>query len=511
MAAGQTSATTSWSFEGTGTVNIFNSLILDSQTHGLSFSGAGVYNVSNSIVTGGIKGATTYPIIRTAGALTLASNLVIANPWDGDARWISGTYTDGGGNILTSVNPQWRGVPRKGYIIPHVDDTGNFAYAQSVAALLAAKGFTGSYFLTQATWGAGDNAALRAMVSGGTMEVALHGYSGTYISLTGNAFSITEAGKTIAIDRTADTLTVSDTVTVTGFRAKTLNSIRTELTAGGVDSLGALATNLDGDTLGEVLADSSGAQASPYTAQLLIDTTGATGLYATEMKNPKAWLTSIINASGNVTDPQTGATYACRTYGSNGNSTSADTRTAAIGMGFAGFRSGKIGGTGDYKDIGNLTDVDMFSIVPTSGATYIKGSNEANTRYNARAIAFVALHTGMVIPILAHDVSEMTLDQWTWAIDEWSKMGVNVTSFQKFRDAVVASHTDDEDGTYSKTYPNGGGDYRLRPGSPAINAGVDVGLTTDFLGKPIRGLPDIGEYEFYGATGNFGFGFGMGF
>jgi hypothetical protein len=54
-------------------------------------------------------------------------------------------------------------------------------------------------------------------------------------------------------------------------------------------------------------------------------------------------------------------------------------------------------------------------------------------------------------------------------------------------------------------------DYRLRSGSPAINAGVDVGLTTDFLGKPIRGLPDIGAYEFYGATGNFGFGFGMGF
>ena len=53
--------------------------------------------------------------------------------------------------------------------------------------------------------------------------------------------------------------------------------------------------------------------------------------------------------------------------------------------------------------------------------------------------------------------------------------------------------------------------FRLKAGSPAINAGTDVGLTTDFLGKPIRGLPDIGAYEFYGSTGNFGFNFGIGF
>jgi hypothetical protein len=49
-----------------------------------------------------------------------------------------------------------------------------------------------------------------------------------------------------------------------------------------------------------------------------------------------------------------------------------------------------------------------------------------------------------------------------------------------------------------------GGDFRLRPGSPAINAGVDVGLTSDYEGKTVPypgGLPDIGAYEFYPATG----------
>ncbi|MFA6383730.1 MAG: choice-of-anchor Q domain-containing protein, partial [Parcubacteria group bacterium] len=42
-------------------------------------------------------------------------------------------------------------------------------------------------------------------------------------------------------------------------------------------------------------------------------------------------------------------------------------------------------------------------------------------------------------------------------------------------------------------------DFRLQSSSPAINKGVDVGLTKDFLGNPIVGLPDIGAHE---STGN---------
>jgi hypothetical protein len=39
-------------------------------------------------------------------------------------------------------------------------------------------------------------------------------------------------------------------------------------------------------------------------------------------------------------------------------------------------------------------------------------------------------------------------------------------------------------------------DFRLQPGSPCIEAGVDVGLTTDILGNLITGLPEIGAYEY---------------
>jgi len=42
------------------------------------------------------------------------------------------------------------------------------------------------------------------------------------------------------------------------------------------------------------------------------------------------------------------------------------------------------------------------------------------------------------------------------------------------------------------TSPN----YNLQSSSPAINSGVNVGLTTDYDGNPIVGLPDIGAYEY---------------
>jgi len=44
----------------------------------------------------------------------------------------------------------------------------------------------------------------------------------------------------------------------------------------------------------------------------------------------------------------------------------------------------------------------------------------------------------------------------------------------------------------------GGGDYSLQATSDAIDAGLDVGLTRDYLGKVVGSSPDIGAYE-YGA------------
>jgi hypothetical protein len=47
--------------------------------------------------------------------------------------------------------------------------------------------------------------------------------------------------------------------------------------------------------------------------------------------------------------------------------------------------------------------------------------------------------------------------------------------------------------------PDGGGDYHLTSGSPAINAGTSQGAPADDLdggSRPVGGAYDIGPYEF---------------
>ncbi|MFH1559360.1 MAG: right-handed parallel beta-helix repeat-containing protein, partial [Patescibacteria group bacterium] len=55
-------------------------------------------------------------------------------------------------------------------------------------------------------------------------------------------------------------------------------------------------------------------------------------------------------------------------------------------------------------------------------------------------------------------------------------------------------HTEGSNSVYTNTYLNS--NYTLAWNSPAIDAGTDLGLTTDYAGNPIYGTPDIGAYEY---------------
>jgi hypothetical protein len=58
--------------------------------------------------------------------------------------------------------------------------------------------------------------------------------------------------------------------------------------------------------------------------------------------------------------------------------------------------------------------------------------------------------------------------------------------------------------SYTSIYNNyAGGDYTLKAGSPAIDAGTPVGFTTDARGMPIHGAPDIGAFEYVSEPATF--------
>jgi hypothetical protein len=69
---------------------------------------------------------------------------------------------------------------------------------------------------------------------------------------------------------------------------------------------------------------------------------------------------------------------------------------------------------------------------------------------------------------------------------------------KNFSDWKTASGTDSHSISSDPLFISSS-DFRLQATSPAINSGVDVGLTKDYLNNPIFGLPDIGAYEYIGS------------
>jgi hypothetical protein len=489
-----------------GTVAFNNCVILDSGSHGIQFYGSGTYSVTNSIINGGLRNGSAYTIYRSNGALTLTNNIIISNPWDGDGKWITGAYTDGGGNLLTNANPKFVQYPRRGYILPCVDDTGNFTYAQSLETLLASHGFKGTFFLEQVSWNTNNNAPLRTMVENGTMEVAIHSYTHSDLSLTGKIFEVTKTAETITIDRDTDggTITLSDGSSIIGFKTKTLAAIKTELESLGAtvtpSSIYSTAFSVGGKVyslaLGEVIANGNGVNQ----IDLLIDDTGASGYFKTEMADPKTWLANtVVNGAGNVADGQTAATYVCNSFGLPYNTNVTEARTAGRTLNFTNLR-----GMYSKNGISNapffLNNLDVYQIFCIGAPNFLKGDGtETNVRYNARALAFAVAQSGLSVAVLSHNSSELTMEQWAWILDEWSDFSdaITVTSNQLFVQDVQSRFNDNGDGTFSHTFSANDGDFRLQPYSPCIDSGTDVGLTEDYAGNrvPKGDGADIGAYE----------------
>lgn len=478
----------------TGAINLYNNVVFDAYTDAVYIS-AGTVTLVNNILQAGLFNNAGGAIRRDGGTVTANRNLLFAHPFAG-TTFLQGTITEGAGadaNIKTNANPAFRSYGRTGYLLPRIDDTSNLAYAQSVAALFTTAGVKGTFMMSPASW-AGNLADLRGLISGGVMEVGAHGYSHTTLTITGKIFDVTKAAETITIDRAADTITLSGGGSVTAFKSKTLAQIKTAL-----EGLGATVTGVAGygstiatTAFGEIIANG----AAVNVINVLRDATAATGLEKAEIAGAKSWLVTNINSAGAVTDGQTGQTYACNSFAFPTNGADA---TSLAGVAAAGFTSSGHNGTGSINQVTGVTDVNLWRLWSFTTES-LTGADEAGTRALARALGMAVASAGLVVAVLAHTTDSATVDEWTWMLDEWAKFGagIAVTSHQLFASTVRTSGlwTDDGDGTWSRSY--GFADLHLKAGSPAINAGADVGLTTDFDGRtvPQGTAPDLGAYEY---------------
>jgi len=489
-----------------------NPLIIGTGTTAVENNGTGTITVNNGqILNVGISDSTKYPIKNnTTGTILLNNGIILPNP--GDVAKIS----DGGTVTFSSSiykSPLHRAARRPHIIVLGVDDYTNLGYFRDlVAPKLEAYGWRGTFGLSlKDAPSASDWADMAELVDKGH-EIAAHADKYANQMTNRNAIQIQYTG--------AGTCAAS--VTDEGGDYATLLEVTSSVGETENVSLAITSTTL----LSDVLTAFAG---KPYTISVSNTDTNKDGLPAkyfmtASYADIKTDATEIVFdhariAYGEMRDVKATIEanipgYTVRTFVHPGNNADDTTRSDILASGYAGSRGSGL--TPSEK----MESINVFNIEPVSLYKYFGNDKDPQDtegkveQYMAARIEYLKW-VGGIAALYAHTTSEFTSAAWDKLLTELASQRANVTtlgnaiSYLKTYDPSGDLATAD-DMTYTRTMVNAA-DYRLRAGSPAINAGTDVGLTTDYLGKPVRGTPDIGAYEFQSVAGGMLMGLGVGF
>ncbi len=485
------------SVNAAGVCNYTNVDVIGSRNQAVTHIAAGTANITNCTFQSGDSATAAGVVRRTAGTVNVSNSLLIPN-WKQPTTIFSGTINTDSNNIK-EYSPKFVGHPRSGYIIPCVDDTGNFAYAEAVAEKLSARGLKGTFYVNTRNLVA-NLSDVQSVYNTGAMELGLHAHSNADLGETGNIYEIdTPAGQTVDVDRAGDQIIITGVDTVTGFKAKTLAAIKTELEGFGC-TVGAVPGTLDGYTLGECMADSSGAQAEPYTPQLLINTDNSEGLFKTEIADAKTIFEAQLSLTAYTFAPPMG-------------SSSDDCQTAVQNAGLLCSRNGATSETDAEWD---LSEIDLYELSYVGTGSLI-GADDAETVRNVRFICEAVASNGMIMAFTGHNTGEISYAEWDLILNTIAEYStITVTSMY---DAVNTIKTGGDwstgdNRTYTKTTWPDIANLHLLAGAPGIDAGTDTPYSsavpdldganmTDASGDALGAGVEIGPYNFagYGADG----------
>lgn len=465
-------------------VAINNILVYNEHTPiGTNTTFAGTFTVNNSLLFGDGPGAVVNS--STAGGACSVNNSIIypeyLNP---DSRGVIGCTSS---NVIQDRWPRlksWRYPFGVAFI---VDDTGNLTwFADVVVPKLEARGWRGgmavvrTHEVTEDQW-----ATLKALKARGH-EIICHSRHHIQLGTIVDPFTIAKAGATIALVDGTLTTSVPHSYDLSTF---TIAALRAQLATDGY-TVSAVTVGA-GDIPATVLADIGAG-------------TSINAAYAMKMDYPRTYQEAITNSIQDMV----AAGITPTTFVPPGNNTSSTLRAyLKDNTDLVGARGGGITGptiaSFDIFDVG-FRDFSMH--FGDYDACMAAGATEASCiKRNVLAyLANPAIH-GKLVAFYTHGQADWDAAQWDALLDAVDDSGAQVMTLTEL---VNYAKTYDPSGDlatgdgaiYTRTMIDAF-DPHLLPTSPAINAGVDVGLTTDIEGKPIRGLPDIGAYEFQKTGG----------
>ena len=150
------------------------------------------------------------------------------------------------------------------------------------------------------------------------------------------------------------------------------------------------------------------------------------------------------------------------------------------------------------NQLATLSSINVYNVSTISFLTYLKGDgSEAQIRANTRHFYELCKELGGIFIFYAHSTSDITVAQQTYIVSEIASLGGTFETFSSAIAKIKADHSTADNITYTKTYADIS-DFHLQSSSPAIDAGTNVGLTSDYDGVSVpRGAGyEIGAYEY---------------
>jgi len=458
---------------------------------------SGTVTINNSIIFAPDYAlASARTLYASTGSPIILNNSIAMKSANYSSQLTGGTGTVALNNVTTNKSPRFISSSKKALVSMTIDDTGNFDWFETLAnAAKSSHGYPMTIAAQTSTMTSDKWARMSVLVSAGH-DISSHTRHHVGLDNT-DAFTIRYVGA-----GTAAALTVADnghiTTSITGgpggenLDIASDNTTTLDVTCAAIDALGPYTCAVDvyrAGALSKTLADVSGQdiQTAAYIAQL-----DATKLYAEELDGSKADIEANIQG------------FTVTTLTVPNNKTGAAAQAAMLAAGYKVARGASFL-SGSY-DLSNLTAHNLFNVLADN-----LGDTEKQIQDNLVSLLEWGKERGIAVNIYSHKESEFSLDNWRTVWNVLADTSVNVMTFSDVGKHITGDlagllpegATADGGLTWTRTWTDAS-DYRLRSGSPAINAGIAIdGLTTDFLGNPIRGLPDIGSYEYQGGSNRF--------
>jgi len=477
-----------------GTFNIYNNNFLNCQSIPVYLGNAGITaEVKNNIIAHyGLGNSGGVGLYCAAGStVNYDYNLITCNALTHTQTVINGT--DGGHNkVGTAYVPGFISYKDKGVVILTNDDL--LADGEALAELAQTYGIpiTLSIYWLINKDEENLSSRLTALVNNGH-EIANH--SRTHTDFTATAWGTlqydgTGTNPTFEVNKTTQVITLNtteqnDEVIISNIDTKTFQDFTEALAGTNWSYLQGGNSRLQ--TWLNSLADTGGAAALagvPPQKQL---TFNHSDFLNNEMGWQSFWLASQIS----------GYTVKSTTYPLW--SVNEAVVEGAIAAGMLAGRRGRVN---------TVSGIDLRYIYPyylQDSTTSVLGDRTEAGLKNM-VLQWVLALAGLpgVGIITTHGPGNPTLQEYAWLCEELNQLSdyVEVLTLGGLGEVVQNSgNWTDKNADrkiWTRTFVNKS-DYNLAKNSPCIDSGMSVGLSGDILGNTIRGVPDIGAYEYQGT------------